>query len=106
MPFGADASPTLRNADRVLDFMESFDRASMGVNRGSRPGHVEAHGEAAAARRAMGQSVGGRADGASMRPGGAARALVAHASVHVAGRDPLRTRRLQPDGLLSHLTPG
>ena len=39
-------SPTLRIVDRVLAFMESFDRASMGVNCGSRPGRVEAHGEA------------------------------------------------------------
>ena len=31
-----------------------------------------------------------------------ARALVAHASVHLAGRNPLRAGRLQPDGLLSH----
>ena len=40
-------SPKLRTADRVLAFMESFDRASRGENHGSRPGRVEGHGEAA-----------------------------------------------------------
>ena len=39
-------SPTLRIVDRVLAFMESLDRTSMSVNRGSRPGRVEAQGEA------------------------------------------------------------
>ena len=39
-------SPTLTIVDRVPAFMESFDRASMGVNRSSRPGRAEAHGEA------------------------------------------------------------
>ena len=38
--------PTLGTADRVPAFMESFDRASRGVNRGSRPGRIEGHGEA------------------------------------------------------------
>ena len=40
-------SPTLRTADRVLAFMESFDRALRGENDGSRPACVEGHGEAA-----------------------------------------------------------
>ena len=44
--FGADVCRSWGTVDRVPAFMESFDRASMSVNRGSRPGHVEAHVEA------------------------------------------------------------
>ena len=64
-------------------------RFAPGAHRGPRRG--------GAAHRAMGGSVGGRVDGASMRPDSAARALVAHAPVHLPRLDPLRARRLQPD---------
>ena len=49
-------------------------RFASGVRRGPR--------RDCTARRAMGRSVGDRLDGASTKPGGAARVLVAHASVH------------------------
>ena len=53
-------SPTLGTADRVPAFMDSFNRASRGVNRGSRPGRIEGHGEA---ERHTGRSEGPSAAG-------------------------------------------
>ena len=50
-------SPTLRTADRVLAFMDAFDRASNGEGRGSRP--EPAHGAGGTER------LGRRSDGPS-----------------------------------------
>ena len=50
-------SPTLRTADRVLAFMDSFERTSNGEGRGSRP--EPAHGDGETERR------GKRSDGPS-----------------------------------------